>query len=70
MENDKMINKYETISSDLLEWIKSTIEKLNDRNFVNSLQGVQDQLSEFNLYRTQEKPPKYNSLLKFNNNTI
>ncbi|VDN25072.1 unnamed protein product [Cylicostephanus goldi] len=31
MENEKMINKYETISSDLLEWIKEKIEKLNDR---------------------------------------
>ncbi|CAJ0600329.1 unnamed protein product [Cylicocyclus nassatus] len=39
MENEKMINKYETISSDLLEWIKEKIENLNDRTFANSLQG-------------------------------
>ncbi|KJH51468.1 spectrin repeat-containing domain protein [Dictyocaulus viviparus] len=59
MENEKMINRYETISSDLLEWIKQKIEILNDRTFRNSLHGVQDQLAEFNAYRTQEKPPNY-----------
>ncbi|PIO75508.1 spectrin repeat-containing domain protein [Teladorsagia circumcincta] len=59
MENEKMINRYETISSDLLEWIKQKIEILNDRKFHNSLHGVQEQLAEFNAYRTQEKPPKF-----------
>ncbi|KAK6756847.1 hypothetical protein RB195_014959 [Necator americanus] len=59
MENEKMINRYETISSDLLEWIKEKIEILNDRTFHNSLHGVQEQLAEFNAYRTQEKPPKF-----------
>ncbi|KAK6045406.1 spectrin repeat-containing domain protein, partial [Cooperia oncophora] len=59
MENEKMINRYETISSDLLEWIKQKIEVLNDRKFHNSLHGVQEQLAEFNNYRTQEKPPKF-----------
>uniref|UniRef100_A0A0N4XHY3 Spectrin beta chain, non-erythrocytic 4 (inferred by orthology to a human protein) n=1 Tax=Nippostrongylus brasiliensis TaxID=27835 RepID=A0A0N4XHY3_NIPBR len=59
MENEKMINRYETISSDLLEWIKQKIEILNDRTFHNSLHGVQEQLAEFNAYRTQEKPPKF-----------
>ncbi|VDO32364.1 unnamed protein product [Haemonchus placei] len=59
MENEKMINRYETISSDLLEWIKQKIEVLNDRKFHNSLHGVQEQLAEFNAYRTQEKPPKF-----------
>uniref|UniRef100_A0A183IVK4 Spectrin beta chain, non-erythrocytic 2 n=1 Tax=Soboliphyme baturini TaxID=241478 RepID=A0A183IVK4_9BILA len=59
MENDQMINEYEGLSSDLLEWIRSTIERLNDRHFINSLIGVQKQLSEFNSYRTEEKPPKF-----------
>lgn len=31
MENEKMINRYETVSTDLLEWIKQKIEILNDR---------------------------------------
>ncbi|MCP9264820.1 Spectrin beta chain [Dirofilaria immitis] len=61
VENEKLINNYERLSSDLLEWIRQTIELLNDRHFVNSLNGVQKQLAEFNSYRTQEKPPKYDS---------
>ncbi|CDW55393.1 Spectrin beta chain [Trichuris trichiura] len=59
MENDLMIEEYERLSSDLLQWIKKTIERLNDRKFINSLVGVQKQLSEFNAYRTEEKPPKF-----------
>uniref|UniRef100_A0A5S6QYZ5 Spectrin beta chain n=1 Tax=Trichuris muris TaxID=70415 RepID=A0A5S6QYZ5_TRIMR len=59
IENDVMIEEYERLSSDLLQWIKKTIERLNDRKFINSLVGVQKQLSEFNAYRTEEKPPKF-----------
>uniref|UniRef100_A0A914XEU2 Spectrin beta chain n=1 Tax=Plectus sambesii TaxID=2011161 RepID=A0A914XEU2_9BILA len=59
MENEAMIGDYERLSSDLLEWIKRTIESLNDRRFANSLTGVQKQLTDFNNYRTQEKPPKF-----------
>ncbi|KAH3857029.1 hypothetical protein DPMN_099626 [Dreissena polymorpha] len=47
------------MTSDLLEWIEHTIMILNDRQFANSLPGVQSQLTAFNLYRTSEKPPKY-----------
>lgn len=53
-----MIGDYETLTSELLEWIENTIEVLNDRQFANSLQGVQQQLSAFNTYRTVEKPPR------------
>lgn len=28
-----MMDKYETLSTDLLDWIKRTISELNDRNF-------------------------------------
>jgi len=54
-----MIHDYETMTSDLLEWIQKTITTLNDRQFANSLAGVQQQLATFNGYRTVEKPPKY-----------
>ena len=59
MECDKMIEDYETFTSDLLKWIEYMIEKLGDRNFANSLRGVQDQLTQFNSYRNVEKPPKF-----------
>lgn len=53
-----MIEKYESLASDLLEWIEQTIIILNNRKFANSLLGVQQQLQAFNTYRTVEKPPK------------
>ncbi|ROT82106.1 Spectrin beta chain [Penaeus vannamei] len=59
MENDRMIKEYESLTSDLLKWIEVTIESLNDRVFTNSLTGVQAQLTQFNTYRTVEKPPKF-----------
>ncbi|XP_037652637.1 spectrin beta chain, erythrocytic isoform X2 [Sebastes umbrosus] len=59
IETEKMINKYETLSSDLLTWIEQTIIVLNNRKLANSLTGVQQQLQKFNTYRTVEKPPKF-----------
>lgn len=53
-----MIEKYETLASDLLMWIEQTIAVLNNRKLTNSLTGVQQQLQAFNTYRTVEKPPK------------
>lgn len=58
IETEKMIEKYETLSSDLLSWIEQTIIVLNNRKLANSLTGVQQQLQAFNSYRTVEKPPK------------
>lgn len=58
MENDQLIDEYETLTSDLLQWIEQTIQALSDRKFANSLTGVQQQLTAFNNYRTTEKPPK------------
>lgn len=59
LENDQMVADYESLTSDLLNWIRLTIEELNDREFVNSLNGVQQQLSTFNTYRNVGKPPKF-----------
>uniref|UniRef100_A0A8C4TM46 Spectrin beta chain n=1 Tax=Erpetoichthys calabaricus TaxID=27687 RepID=A0A8C4TM46_ERPCA len=59
IETQKMIDRYETLASDLLTWIEQTIIKLNSRKFANSLTGVQQQLQAFNSYRTVEKPPKF-----------
>uniref|UniRef100_A0A8C1KJ68 Spectrin beta chain n=1 Tax=Cyprinus carpio TaxID=7962 RepID=A0A8C1KJ68_CYPCA len=59
IETEKMTEKYETLSSDLLTWIEQTIIVLNNRKLANSLAGVQQQLQAFNSYRTVEKPPKF-----------
>lgn len=62
LDSDKQVQDYETFTSDLLEWIEQTIVILNDRQFANSLYGVQQQLAAFNTYRTKEKPKKYTIL--------
>ncbi|XP_062864868.1 spectrin beta chain, non-erythrocytic 1-like isoform X1 [Trichomycterus rosablanca] len=59
VETEKMIERYESLASELLEWIEQTIIILNNRRFANSLVGVQQQLQAFNSYRTVEKPPKF-----------
>ncbi|XP_067099626.1 spectrin beta chain, erythrocytic isoform X1 [Osmerus mordax] len=59
IETEKMIDKYESLSSELLTWIEQTIIVLNNRKLANSLSGVQQQLQAFNSYRTVEKPPKF-----------
>ncbi|XP_017158077.1 spectrin beta chain, erythrocytic isoform X2 [Poecilia reticulata] len=59
IETEKMIDKYETLASNLLTWIEQTIVVLNNRKLANSLTGVQQQLQAFNTYRTVEKPPKF-----------
>ena len=62
LDSENMISEYEGMTSDLLEWIEQTIMILNDRQFANSLSGVQQQLTAFSAYRTSEKPPKYVSM--------
>ncbi|XP_050300402.1 spectrin beta chain isoform X2 [Anthonomus grandis grandis] len=59
MENERMIKEYEGLTSDLLAWIEATIAALGEREFANSLVGVQQQLGQFSNYRTVEKPPKF-----------
>ena len=48
---DKMINDYESFTSDLLASIESVTAVLGDKQFVNSLREVQRQLGHFNAYK-------------------
>ncbi|ELV09523.1 Spectrin beta chain, brain 2 [Tupaia chinensis] len=59
MEAERLVEKYESLASELLQWIEQMIVTLNDRQLANSLSGVQNQLQSFNSYRTVEKPPKF-----------
>ncbi|XP_023018167.2 spectrin beta chain, non-erythrocytic 5 kst isoform X2 [Leptinotarsa decemlineata] len=59
VDSDKMKGTYDRLTTDLLDWIRIKIVELEDRNFPNSLEGIQSLLLSFGYYRTQEKPPKY-----------
>ncbi|XP_008201528.1 spectrin alpha chain, non-erythrocytic 1 isoform X2 [Tribolium castaneum] len=59
VDADKMKVNYDELTTDLLNWIKIKIVELEDRNFPNSLEGIQTLFLAFARYRTKEKPPKY-----------
>ncbi|KAF6212345.1 hypothetical protein GE061_012867 [Apolygus lucorum] len=74
MDADKMKIHYGRLTTNLLEWIKMKVTQLNNRDFPNSLEGIQKELLGFKQYRTVEKPPKYKErseieVLYFNINT-
>lgn len=58
MNIDGMQHDYDRLVTDLLEWINSTINRLNDRHFPNNRDGVQKEMAKFTQYRLQEKPLK------------
>jgi actinin alpha len=57
-ENEKMMADYETMASNLLEWIRQTMPWLQDRSQDDTLQATQNRLEEFRQYGTVTKPPK------------
>ncbi|XP_071795846.1 alpha-actinin-4-like isoform X2 [Asterias amurensis] len=58
-DNEKLMDEYDRLASDLLEWIKRKRPWLEDRTLPeNNLPAVQDKLDEFRNYRGKEKPPK------------
>lgn len=59
IEAEKIIERYEALASELLEWIEKTISIISNQKFANSLTGVQQQLQAFTTYCTIEKPIKY-----------
>uniref|UniRef100_W5NBC3 Spectrin beta chain n=1 Tax=Lepisosteus oculatus TaxID=7918 RepID=W5NBC3_LEPOC len=59
IEAEKIIERYEDLASELLEWIEKTIGIISNQKFANSLAGVQQQLQAFTTYCTIEKPNKF-----------
>jgi len=57
-DNEKLMDEYERLASDLLEWIAKKKPWLEDRTTDNTMDGVQKQLNGFRDYRRHEKPPK------------
>ena len=58
MDADRLKERYISLTNDLLQWIQNKLTQLDDRDFPNSIEGIQGQLLEFKQYRTIEKPPK------------
>ncbi|XP_055694009.1 spectrin alpha chain, non-erythrocytic 1 isoform X2 [Lutzomyia longipalpis] len=59
MDADRRKIHYEKLTTNLLEWIRLKTDELKQRNFPNSLEGIQKELVIFKQYITIEKPPKY-----------
>lgn len=59
ISTDNMQTDYETMTTNLLDWIKAKIRELNDHSFPNNTEGLQVEMTRFKTYITTEKPPKY-----------
>jgi actinin alpha len=57
-DNEELMNDYERLASNLLEWIEKTRPWLEDRAANSTMQKTQQKLEDFRDYRSQHKPPK------------
>ncbi|XP_075042928.1 alpha-actinin-4 isoform X1 [Mixophyes fleayi] len=71
-ENEHLMEDYEKLASDLLEWINRTIPWLEDRQPEKTMQDMQQKLEDFRDYRRVHKPPKVQEKcqLEINFNTL
>ncbi|XP_035535530.1 alpha-actinin-4-like [Morone saxatilis] len=57
-ENEQMMEDYEKLASELLEWIRRTIPWLENRTQEKTVQDMQAKQEDFRDYRCVHKPPK------------
>uniref|UniRef100_A0A8C9Y9F7 Actinin, alpha 1 n=1 Tax=Sander lucioperca TaxID=283035 RepID=A0A8C9Y9F7_SANLU len=71
-ENEQLMEDYEKLATDLLEWIRRTIPWLENRLPENTMQAMQQKLEDFRDYRRLHKPPKVQEKcqLEINFNTL
>ncbi|KAK7901891.1 hypothetical protein WMY93_018660 [Mugilogobius chulae] len=71
-ENEKMMEEYEKLASELLEWIRRTTPWLENRTPEKTMSEMQRKLEDFRDYRRQHKPPKVQEKcqLEINFNTL
>ncbi|XP_076367736.1 alpha-actinin-like isoform X2 [Tachypleus tridentatus] len=67
-ENERLMDEYERLVSDLLDWINKTTPWLENRTADNTLNGVQKKLEEFRNYRRVGKPPRVEEKAKLETN--
>jgi len=56
--NERLMDEYEKLASDLMEWIQRTRPQLEDRTTDNTMSNVQTKLDQFRDYRRNQKPPR------------
>ncbi|KAL4647413.1 alpha-actinin-4 isoform X1 [Arapaima gigas] len=71
-ENEHLMEDYEKLASDLLEWIRRTIPWLENRVPEKTMAEMQQKLEDFRDYRRVHKPPKVQEKcqLEINFNTL
>ncbi|KAM8854458.1 alpha-actinin-4 isoform 1-T1 [Synchiropus picturatus] len=71
-ENEHLMEDYEKLASDLLEWIRRTIPWLENKTPEKTMALMQEKLEEFRDYRRCHKPPKVQEKcqLEINFNTL
>uniref|UniRef100_UPI00358F1164 alpha-actinin-2-like n=1 Tax=Myxine glutinosa TaxID=7769 RepID=UPI00358F1164 len=71
-ENEKLMEEYEKLASELLEWIRRTVPWLENRTAENTMAAMQRKLEDFRDYRRVHKPPKVQEKcqLEINFNTL
>ncbi|XP_042560521.1 alpha-actinin-4 isoform X4 [Clupea harengus] len=71
-ENEHLMEDYEKLASDLLEWIRRTIPWLENRAPEKTMTEMQQKLEDFRDYRRTHKPPKVQEKcqLEINFNTL
>uniref|UniRef100_A0A1A8I3Y0 Actinin alpha 3b n=1 Tax=Nothobranchius kuhntae TaxID=321403 RepID=A0A1A8I3Y0_NOTKU len=57
-ENEKLMEEYEKLASELLEWIRRTIPWLENRVAEQTMRAMQQKLEDFRDYRRVHKPPR------------
>uniref|UniRef100_A0A9J8D6D3 Actinin alpha 2 n=1 Tax=Cyprinus carpio carpio TaxID=630221 RepID=A0A9J8D6D3_CYPCA len=71
-ENEKLMEEYERLASELLEWIRRTTPWLEKRTPENTVDAMRRKLEDFRDYRRIHKPPKVQEKcqLEINFNTL
>uniref|UniRef100_A0A672GVJ2 Actinin alpha 3b n=1 Tax=Salarias fasciatus TaxID=181472 RepID=A0A672GVJ2_SALFA len=71
-ENEKLMEEYEKLASELLEWIRRTIPWLENRTAEQTMRAMQQKLEDFRDYRRIHKPPRVQEKcqLEINFNTL
>lgn len=57
-QNERLMEEYEQMASNLLDWIHQTLPWLNSRTSETTLDAAQQRLEEFRQYSAATKPPK------------